>query len=351
MKKSINSFVFLFIVVLLASSIKAQTNTCQTCAQGAISTSIYTETFSSGSYSISSGNPQAPTLGGIPGSGHYVITNQNANSIYGQWYLAQDHTPTTDNYYLLCDANNGVPTCLFRKVISVVSGNKYIFCAWFSNVTRKDLTGNNSHEKPKFEMRVNGNPIDGSLELENGRVWSAKSITYTANATESIELSIVVTTTNWIGNDVAMDDISITECKTAQPCKCNLAPVKATWIGANGVITNSTLICGQSIKVGNVCVCQPIRMQFRYTCDGTDCRVSSSWTVAGPNGFHVGPSTGSNGLINTSFIPTEAGLYTIIAKVKCENTECECKMQISIDRIIQCRTVGLEREPIEEKTN
>ncbi len=334
----------------------AQTGNCPTCPPNTNTSAIVKEYFDSGTYSFDlNGAPanQTPHFQSAPNpymsNGSYAVTSQSASFWNPQWSLINDNTPNSNNYYLLCDGNTSGPTYLFRKTnVPVVQGRTYIFCAWLGNVTSKNITVNDPHTNhilPKFEMRINGQ-IDGSpLTLNNGEFWKSKSLTWVAN-TSLATLEIIMTSTGAIGNDVALDDITFTECKPNIPCRCTLTPVKASWYGANGLTNNTNLTCGNPIKVGNVCVCQPIKVQFNYTCEGTDCATTSSWVVNGPNGFHVGPTTASGGILNASFIPTEAGLYTVLAKVKCGTTECECKILISVDRIIQCKSVLLEHETL-----
>jgi hypothetical protein len=325
------SLLFLFIAGLF-SVIYGQTNICTTCPPNSTSTLIFSEPFGSGSYSIPSGNPSAPVLGNMGNAGHYIITNQNASVTNHQWNLPQDHTSTGDNYYMLVDGFDNLQTCLFRKTISVTAGKEYIFCAWLANVYNKGY----NYTPPTIELRVNGTPIDGSLVLAEQSGWIVKSIGWTANTNSNVEFSIVMTTTAKLGDDIALDDISITECAPKLQCKCELGQTNVVGYSPNGLMNNLNMNSGSVIKAGSVCVCQPIKVEVNYKCSSKECASSTSWEVNGPDGFHVEQIKGINNPLNAIFTPTEPGIYTVLIKIKCGDSECDYRISVSVDKIVQC---------------
>ncbi len=126
-------------------------------------------------------------------------------------------------------------------------------------------------------------------------------------------------------------------------CECgHWDPIKISWCEPPQRPVSTTMNCGESICMCNVCQCCPIRLSFTYICNPNDphCPVSYSWTISGPNGYSLSspswPLPTPSGSIN-NFIPTVAGLYTVTVTAKCGNNDCcPCTIEVNVREIVQC---------------
>lgn len=322
-------------ILLLISIITFGQSNCPTCPPGTQIRSLVNVDFESGSYSIDAAcagepvNPiqQAP----CPGIGQFTITTANASTCNTNWLWPEDHTPGPGNHYLLCDGIAGSQTYLFRKTVNVVKGKTYIFCAWFANVVNYDM----AFQKPKFEMRIN-HITGNSLQLNNQQGWELRSKVWVATITGSVPIEILITTTEKMGNDVALDDITFSECN--EQCQCNdtgWGSIAYEITTASGPKTSKTT-CG-GILTDTLCAEKPAKFIFNYSCtlQGTNCSVTYKWEV---RNFTSSTPVFSGSSQNAVFTPTVPGEYSILITAFCDGKPCpqSCRIKFIVKDCNQC---------------
>jgi len=141
--------------------------------------------------------------GGI-GFGHYNITN-NPLLLNNQWIIPQDHSPSADNLMMMIDGNNtaNLPN-IWRQSVLVQPNTDYIFQFWgamayFSN-------------PPKIQVKNNG-IIIGTFDLLGGNamvgIWQKFTLLINSGAATQFSIELIDLNTASIGNDFALDDISL----------------------------------------------------------------------------------------------------------------------------------------------
>jgi PKD repeat protein len=142
-------------------------------------------------------------LGGV-GFGHYAVTN-NPLLFNNQWIIPLDHSPTADNMMLMTDGDvsGNFPT-LWQQSVLVQPNTDYRFQFWgamayFAN-------------PPKIEVKING-VVQGSFTLLGGStqlgVWQSFSLTINSGIATQFSIEITDLSTASLGNDFALDDISL----------------------------------------------------------------------------------------------------------------------------------------------
>ncbi len=173
---------------------------------------------------------------GAPAGGTYMVTNRTQLN-GASWHPGLDNTPDDGfGYMLLFDATN-VPGEFFNIVLdSLCPGTRYEFSAFLANVvTPSACVGQSILPDVRFELR---DPTSNALlsSIETGPVpttaflvWNRYGMTFTLPPNQSaVRLLLINNAPGGCGNDLAIDDISISICNPVRvqtASLCNSEPV------------------------------------------------------------------------------------------------------------------------------
>lgn len=154
-----------------------------------------------------------------PGSGPpgLFISPDGSGWNGGFWSGVIDHTPGGGTNVVLGDGPSS-DARLWYQFVNVQAGKIYDFSAWFVNA---NVNGRYTGYTSSFEIRVKGmnGPLLGKIgPLGHTTPWTELKGTYTATATETIEIDIVVIGGPSGGNDFAIDDVSFKCSQLGPPC-------------------------------------------------------------------------------------------------------------------------------------
>ncbi|MCA0380621.1 MAG: T9SS type A sorting domain-containing protein [Bacteroidetes bacterium] len=195
-----------------------------------------------------------------PGDGYYSISKNSsgnqlqinngisidhADRVWGHWYIAGDHTGTSDEFgniaahqdslggYMLLVNSDYVPTRVVEQTISgLCPGTFYNFKAWLKNVcpscgVNSNLTSNNIRNnntgvpntatdprrqgvKPSLTFDVNNQAYYTTGPIDTSLGWVQKQFVFATGASSgNFNFSIRNNAPGGDGNDWAIDDISI----------------------------------------------------------------------------------------------------------------------------------------------
>jgi len=148
------------------------------------------------------------------GSGEYSIVT-NAVSANSNWVAS---APSGAGNFLVCDGLTNTETIVWSQEIdNLTTWKQFIFCCWIKNLDKKD----SNFDNPKIQLRIsrwNGtgwySPVNIGLVREPTTTmgWTELSETWGSNASTKAKIEIVsAATTNFLGNDIGLDDICFQE--------------------------------------------------------------------------------------------------------------------------------------------
>jgi len=198
-----------------AENAKSGASTCQSCPSG---TSTGGQLITNGDFS--QGNtgfscdfehlPNAPTMA----HGHYSI--RHSGNLANDKWCARDHTAgATYGKFLAMD---GGATVTYNAVVT--PGLTYSFCAVVNNL----VCNPNNYSDPVIVVKQNGQTIVGPITLtESPDEWVLLSNSFVATSSQ-LTLTIESTSHQMLGNDWALDDVSLVACCRHLNPTFNLSP-------------------------------------------------------------------------------------------------------------------------------
>lgn len=144
------------------------------------------------------------TASGAPGScfpeGVYAVV-ASPSACHGFWSSFGDHTTGTGN--LMAVNGSGTPgTIAWSEVLAVAPNTQYFFSAWVTSVY--------PISPAQLQFSINGGTIGAIFEAPSTPgVWQQFFATWFSGASTSATISIVNQNTVPVGNDFALDDISM----------------------------------------------------------------------------------------------------------------------------------------------
>ena len=157
---------------------------------------------------------------GAPQGGTYMVTNRTQLN-GASWHPSLDHTPDDGfGYMLLFDATD-VPGAFFNIVLdSLCPGTRYEFSAYLTNVvTPSACSGQSILPNVRFELRdpdsnnLLGSIQTGSMPTTASLRWDQYGLTFTLPENQNaVRLLLINNAPGGCGNDLALDDISLSIC-------------------------------------------------------------------------------------------------------------------------------------------
>jgi hypothetical protein len=170
-----------------------------------------------------------------PDDGNYIFASYTSDCFGGFWYrLNQDHTPNdVDGRMMIVNAAYEPATFFEQYVSGLKQGTTYEFSVWIVNICR-DGNCSDAPTPPIISISLSSG-INEIARFETGQIFAGtepKWKKYFGTFTVPPGANIVVikmddVTTGGCGNDFAMDDIMIKECRLPNPVKAVVTkPVK-----------------------------------------------------------------------------------------------------------------------------
>ncbi|MEM1215743.1 MAG: gliding motility-associated C-terminal domain-containing protein [Bacteroidota bacterium] len=182
---------------------------------------IYVEDFGSGP----GDGPELPpgtttyTFGSI-GGGNYVVTN-NSGLNGSLWHNSPDRTPGDDNGYMLLFDAAADPGTFFRTTVDGLCENtNYIFSCFVANIVTPTACGGFSTEPDlRFSAFIPGSTVllgtttTGPIPTTPEMSWGNYIFIFrTQSGQTSIELEVTNNAPGGCGNDLVIDDFSLSIC-------------------------------------------------------------------------------------------------------------------------------------------
>lgn len=163
--------------------------------------------------------------GTCPQDGNYAIIPQTVGCFFGNWItLNEDHTPGDNGGKMMVVNAAMEPGTFFSYPIPNITGNTtYELSVWIINICTGDYGCYPTPPNLNFNLLTNkGVPIivisTGNITIEKGGRWLRYYAQFTTPAnTSEILLKMNDATSGGCGNDFAIDDIELRECRMLKP--------------------------------------------------------------------------------------------------------------------------------------
>lgn len=176
----------------------------------------------------------------IPGNfttfGAYSVLNQSQVYAANTQWACLDHTTYSPTGKMLIVDGYGGPIA-WQQTVNVVAGTAYSFSAWFNNL----VVPSKNYDDPQMALFVGNTMVAGPLNLpETPDQWIRLCEKWTAPTTGTVALSIQMLANTFIGNDVAIDDISFKSCLPGAPCGVTISANPSPFCGTGTLTANPT---------------------------------------------------------------------------------------------------------------
>jgi len=185
---------------------------------------VVNSSFDLGNYGFTSEYVYSPT-NLFPARTYAILTNPHL--AHDSFVSMGDHTTGTGNMMVVNGATGSSPI-VWSQQINVNPDRMYYFSTWAANV----LGGTPS----RFVLRVNGITLEPQVTLPNqAALWQNYTTTWNSGGESTAQLEIIFTSTEYGGNDSALDDIVFREARSVStPIVINHA-VCIEWTSELGV--------------------------------------------------------------------------------------------------------------------
>lgn len=164
-----------------------------------------------------------------PNDGEFTFTSHTGGCYYGNWLtFSKDHTPGSNNGRMMIVNASQLPGTFFSVTLSRLKPNTVYECgAWIANI----CPGREGCEPASPEIRVSvygdGKLLSkfytGAIAPTNTLNWQRYAGNFTTPAVFSgIVVAMDVLTSSGCGNDFALDDIEIRECRIIPAAKSSV---------------------------------------------------------------------------------------------------------------------------------
>jgi hypothetical protein len=268
-----------------------------------------------------------------PGSksffGSYSVLRSNqVFSANSQWSCTEYTVSSPTGKMLIVDGDDGTCSFVWQELVSVQPATQYAFCAYVNNLI---IPTKNRHD-PLVELWINNSKVQSLALPESPDQWQLISVLWQSGLSTTAGLQIRLGSSEAIGNDFAVDNISFRSC-TKDTCICG--PFELLYgIGRGPLVPK---YCGDTLYVPSSTVITPIQFLSSFQCIGNICPPATiDWILTGPPGFmplsmiNVSATPGFTiPISNTTF--TLPGLYTLTMTGHCGTNLCTCTIYFNAD--------------------
>ena len=159
-------------------------------------------------------------LGSQSGAEGDYYVGDNSKAWNGNFPIAMyDHT-TGSGLMLLANGSNN-RSAVWQQTVNVAAGVEYAFSGWIASLYSQSL--------PLLDFLVDGQSI-GS-DLTSNVTWTQFTSSWVASQSGTATLSIRDLNTAWLGNDFALDDLSVEAIpEPAAASLCGVAAYGVIWM-------------------------------------------------------------------------------------------------------------------------
>ncbi|WP_312297908.1 T9SS type B sorting domain-containing protein [Chryseobacterium sp.] len=198
-----------------------------------------------------------------------------------RWRDSADHTGNTNGLMLLINAPSTAATVFFEYVMNNLCPNTTLkLSIWVLNVNGS-WTCPNSYQFPNLTLRavdpatgnVLGTSVTGNIPIDPN--WKEYSIIFNNTSSSSVKLQVINNSVgNGCGNDIAIDDITVSPCI---PSSILAAPSASTSLcpDQNSTVTFMANLTGSSYS--------PAEYQWQYSSDSGTTWIDQGTPSTNPN--------------------------------------------------------------------
>lgn len=277
--------------------------------------------------------PGNPT---IVGDWSVLSSNTEVNAANSQWSGFGHTTGLPGDNFLVLDGVNfsssGAPNA-WEQTVAVQTGRQYRFCLFVNNLVKPPPA--TDRPDPVIEVWINGTLVAGPLVVpENPDNWVLMTAPWASGVNTSALIEIRSTSFQAVGNDYALDDISLRECK-ADTCGCGIYDYLALRYPQGA--QSQLLICNDTATI----VCIPgvsAVLTGAFTCEGGGCPVpgqTMNWELFDP--AHGSVASGPlypNPYFGLTLPPAyfqTSGVYELHLIGHCGASECPCIIYLNVE--------------------
>ncbi|WP_308525084.1 SdrD B-like domain-containing protein [uncultured Tissierella sp.] len=227
-----------------------------------------------------------------PFDGEYTVQNIMTNALsntIGAWWRIADHTTGNETGRMMVVNGFNPGAVFFRDVVSVQPNTNYLFSSWILNLFK--VTG---YPNPELGVRIldqNGNPIySATLGAQipvntNAPEWKEIGTVINSRNNTSLTVEFLSEGPAAIGNDYAIDDISLREIQIPE-----FTPVKTV----STPTANIGDIVTYTVTLTNTCTSPLTNVFFQDIVPNGLSFVPGSVTVNGSQDITLNPNVGFN---------------------------------------------------------
>lgn len=161
-----------------------------------------------------------------PDDGHFSFASYTGGCFFDNWIsFNKDHTPGSVRGRMMIVNASYKPATFFALALSGLKPNtRYELSAWFVNVCKRGEGCNPTPPEIRMTVWADGKVISklysGAINPTGTDTWIRSSgIFMTPPAFSGISITMDDMTEGGCGNDFAMDDVEVRECKIIEPVK------------------------------------------------------------------------------------------------------------------------------------
>ncbi len=182
---------------------------------------VFNGDFSLGNTGFTNGYNFKPANNGVTLNEAEYQIDTNAINTHFAWVDLADHTGDTAALYLVANGSGNGAT-VWEQTVSVAANTKYNFSAFIADVCCNDMGAGSRGFPPSFSFEYVGNNTGsaslGSFVPTTYGVWQGVGAIFNSLNNTSVTLRITNSNTVFSGNDLGIDDISL-----------SAAPEPASW--------------------------------------------------------------------------------------------------------------------------
>jgi gliding motility-associated-like protein len=243
-----------------------------------------------------------------PDDGQYTLVNSSFDCFSQAWHVVQaDHTPSESNgYFMLVNASSSAGDFYVNTVTGLCANTTYEFAAWIMNVLKpSSCSGDGIDPNLTFKIETTNGSLLASINTKDiletqTPVWQQFGLFFsTPPGVTTVVCRITNNTPGGCGNDLALDDITLSPC----------GPQVNTKVTANNsdfidacVNSNTSFVISSTVSAGFQ---NPVQ-QWQKSIDG-----GVTWTdIAGATGVnYTTPSVTTTGSTKYRMIIAEAANF------------------------------------------
>ena len=165
-----------------------------------------------------------------PDEGEYTLVNSSFDCFSGDWHvIPADHTPNESRgYFMLVNSASSPGDVYTNTVTGLCANTSYEFAVWVMNISKPTACTGSALE-PSITLRVEspsgallGSFNAGVLPSMQNPIWRQIGVAFSPPpGMTSVVIKIINTAAGGCGNDIAIDDITVSACGPKTTARIN----------------------------------------------------------------------------------------------------------------------------------